>query len=172
MLPCLQPRRSHRPVGKSFPAQAHNRSQFRRSVAQRPLQFPAGHAINGDGGCGRDCSVITVAAIVAIDACQYAQATTSVRYVTAPVTRGAVMRTVTASGSVNPLTTIQVGTYVSGVIHELYCDYNTLVRKGQRCAKIDPRPYQVIVDQGRANLSAARAQLTKDRTSLALAKLT
>jgi hypothetical protein len=37
---------------------------------------------------------------------------------------------------------IQVGTYVSGPIQELYCDFNTVVRKGQRCAKIDPRPYQ------------------------------
>ncbi len=116
--------------------------------------------------------VITVAAIVAIDAWQSAQATAFVRYVTAPVTRGAVTRSVTASGSVNPEITIQVGTYVSGVILELYCDYNTVVRKGQLCAKIDPRPYQVVVDQDRANLSAAKAQLTKDQASLALATLT
>jgi HlyD family secretion protein len=95
-----------------------------------------------------------------------------VRYITAPVTRGAVTRAVTASGSVNPVITIQVGTYVSGVVQELYCDYNTVVRKGQLCAKIDPRPYQVVVDQDRANLSTAKAQLTKDETSLALAKLT
>ena len=116
--------------------------------------------------------VITVAAIVAVDAWQSAQATASVRYVTAPVTRGAVTRSVTASGSVNPEITIQVGTYVSGVIQELYCDYNTVVRKGQLCAKIDPRPYQVVVDQDRANLSTARAQLAKDQANLALATLT
>jgi HlyD family secretion protein len=73
---------------------------------------------------------------------------------------------------VNPEITIQVGTYVSGVIQELHCDYNTVVRKGQLCAKIDPRPYQVVVDQDRANLSTAKAQLTKDQTSMALAKLT
>jgi HlyD family secretion protein len=93
-------------------------------------------------------------------------------YTTAPVTRGAVMRTVTASGSVNPVTTIQVGTYVSGPIQELYCDYNTVVRKGQRCAKIDPRPYQTVVAQDRANFATAKAQLGKDETGLAYAKLT
>jgi HlyD family secretion protein len=95
-----------------------------------------------------------------------------VRYVTVPATRGDVTRAVTASGSVNPVTTIQVGTYVSGVIQELRCDYNSVVRKGQLCARIDSRPYQVIVDQDRANLSTARAQLAKDQTNLALAKLT
>jgi multidrug efflux pump subunit AcrA (membrane-fusion protein) len=113
-----------------------------------------------------------VAVVVAFEAWQNAHATTTVRYITAPVTRGAVTRAVTASGSVNPVITIQVGTYVSGVIQQLYCDYNTVVRKGQLCAKIDPRPYQVIVDQDRANVSTAKAQLTKDETSLALAELT
>ncbi len=66
----------------------------------------------------------------------------TVQYTTAPVTRGAVTRTVTATGTVNPELTIIVGSYVSGVIQELYCDYNTQVKKGQVCAKIDPRPYQ------------------------------
>lgn len=93
-------------------------------------------------------------------------------YVTAAVTRGAVVRTVTATGSVNPVTTIQVGTYVSGVIQQLYCDYNTRVRRGQLCARIDPRPYQTVVEQSKANLSTAKAQLTKDQTNLEYAKLT
>ena len=91
----------------------------------------------------------------------------TVEYVTAPVTRGTVARSVTASGSVNPMTTVQVGTYVSGAIQELLCDYNTPVKKGQLCAKIDPRPYQTVVDQDRANLLAANAQLGKDETNLA-----
>ena len=103
---------------------------------------------------------------------QSAHATTPVHYATAKVTRGSVTRTVTASGSVNPVTTIQVGTYVSGVIQELYCDYNTQVRKGQLCAKIDPRPYQTVVDQDAAALSTAKAQLAKDQTSEEYAKLT
>jgi HlyD family secretion protein len=93
-----------------------------------------------------------------------------VAYATAPVTRGAINRTVTATGTVNPELTIIVGTYVSGVIQELLCDYNTEVRKGQVCARIDPRPYQTVVDQAKANLAVARAQLEKDKASLAYAQ--
>jgi len=78
---------------------------------------------------------------------------------------------VTATGTVNPELTIIVGTYVSGVIQELYCDYNTEVKAGQLCAKIDPRPYQTVVDQNKANLAVARAQLSKDKASLAYAQV-
>jgi HlyD family secretion protein len=94
-----------------------------------------------------------------------------VQYTTAPVTRGDIVKGVTATGTVNPVLTIIVGTYVSGVIQELFCDYNTRVKKGQICAKIDPRPYQTVVDQDRANLAVAKAQLVKDQASLAYAKL-
>ena len=92
-------------------------------------------------------------------------------YTTAPVTRGAVTRMVTATGTVNPVLTIIVGTYVSGVIQDLSCDYNTKVKIGQVCAKIDPRPYQTVVDQNKANLDAAKAQLDKDKATLAYAQL-
>ena len=95
----------------------------------------------------------------------------SVRYTTAPVTVGAITRSVTATGTVNPELTIIVGSYISGVIQELSCDYNTQVKRGQVCAKIDPRPYQSIVDQARANLAVANAQLEKDQASLTYAKL-
>jgi HlyD family secretion protein len=96
---------------------------------------------------------------------------TSIQYATAPVTQGPITRTVTATGTVNPELTIIVGTYVSGVIQQLYCDYNTEVKKGQICAKIDPRPYQSVVDQAKANLAIANAQLEKDSASLGYAKL-
>lgn len=100
------------------------------------------------------------------------QGAANVSYTTAPVTRGTVARTVTATGTVNPVLTIIVGTYVSGVIQKLQCDYNTQVKQGQICAKIDPRPYQTVVDQARANLAEARAQLEKDKAGLAYAKTT
>jgi HlyD family secretion protein len=118
-------------------------------------------------------AIVVIAAVAAAnEVWRVSRPVTTVHYVTAPVTRGPVTRAVTASGSVNPVTTIQVGTYVSGVIQQLYCDYNTQVRRGQLCAKIDPRPYQTLVDQGRANLSTAEAQLAKDQTVLTYAKLT
>ncbi len=91
--------------------------------------------------------------------------TAIVRYTTAPVTSGSVTRLVTATGTVNPELTIIVGSYASGVIQQLYCDYNTQVKAGQVCAKIDPRPYQTVVDQDKANLAVAKAQLEKESES-------
>jgi HlyD family secretion protein len=93
-------------------------------------------------------------------------------YTWAEVTRGTVARTVSATGTVNPVLTVIVGTYVSGVIQKLFCDYNTEVKEGQICAKIDPRPYQAVVDQDKANLDVARAQLEKDKASLQYAAVT
>ena len=95
----------------------------------------------------------------------------SVSYVTAPITRGTVARAVTATGSINPVLTITVGSYVSGVIQEIDCDFNTKVAKGQLCAKIDPRPYQTIVDEDQAAVTSARAQLLKDQANLAYAQV-
>jgi len=91
---------------------------------------------------------------------------TAATYLTQPVTRGTVARAVTATGSINPVLTITVGSYVSGVIQEIDCDFNTKVTKGQLCARIDPRPYQTIVDQDRAAVTSARAQLRKDQADL------
>jgi HlyD family secretion protein len=95
----------------------------------------------------------------------------TIRYVTAPVTRGIVARAVTATGTVNPELTIIVGAAVSGIIQELYCDYNTQVKKGQVCAKLDPRPYQTVVDQNKADLAVAKAQLEKDKANEAYTRL-
>jgi HlyD family secretion protein len=100
----------------------------------------------------------------------YAGSGGAVRYVTAPVARGDVTRAVSATGTVNPVLTILVGSYVSGVIQEIHCDFNTQVKKGQICAKIDPRPYQSVVDQNAANLAVAKAQLEKDKATLAYAE--
>ena len=116
--------------------------------------------------------VLAVVAVGAVVLWREQRTQATVKYDTASVTRGSVARTVTASGTVNPVTVVQVGTYVSGVIQQLSCDYNTKVAKGQLCAKIDPRPYQSAVDEDAANLAAAKAQLEKDQTNLAYAQLT
>ncbi len=95
----------------------------------------------------------------------------AVQYLRAPVTRGTVARSISATGTVNPVLTVIVGSYVSGVIQAQYCDFNTRVRKGQLCARIDPRPYQTVVDQNTAQLGVARAQLQKDRANLEYARI-
>jgi HlyD family secretion protein len=92
-------------------------------------------------------------------------------YVTARVTRGAIQRTVSMTGALNPVVTAQVGSYVSGNIKSWSCDYNTPVKVGQSCAIIDPLPFQVIVDQDEADVRTARAQLAKDRAAAANAEL-
>ncbi len=94
-------------------------------------------------------------------------ATNAVQYTTAPITTGPITRAVTATGTVNPELTVIVGTYVSGVIQSLSCDYNTEVKAGQICAKIDPRPYQATLDQYTGQLHRDEAILDKDRANLA-----
>ncbi len=93
------------------------------------------------------------------------------RYLTAPVTRGVVARSINATGTVNPVMTVIVGSYVSGVIQSQSCDYNTRVHKGQSCARIDPRPYQLVVDENAAQLAVARAQARKDQAALDYARI-
>lgn len=100
------------------------------------------------------------------------RASTAAAYVTAPVSRGDIVREITASGMVNPVETVQIGSYVSGRIQELFCDYNTAVVKGQRCAKIDSRNYEAAVEQAAAAVGTAKAQLSKDQAQLAYAKVT
>ena len=94
---------------------------------------------------------------------------TAAHYVTQQLERGSVVRTVTASGVVSP-TAIAVGARVSGVIQALYCDANIKVKMGQLCAKIDPRPYQFVVEKNMADLAAAGARLEKHQADLAQAK--
>ncbi|MCS6925513.1 MAG: efflux RND transporter periplasmic adaptor subunit [Candidatus Binatia bacterium] len=89
-----------------------------------------------------------------------------ITYLTAPVERGAISQLVTATGTVNPVTTVQVGTYVSGPIKALFVDFNSPVRRGQRVAQIDPRPFVMKVKQAEANVATARAQVEKDKADL------
>jgi len=92
-------------------------------------------------------------------------------YVTMPVERGPIEQTVTATGTVNPVKTVQVGTYVSGPILAIDVDYNSPVKKGQRVAKIDAATFTVKVRQADANLATARARADKSRADLTLKRL-
>jgi RND family efflux transporter MFP subunit len=83
--------------------------------------------------------------------------------------RGSVVRTVTASGVVGPAATTPVVARVPSVIQALDCDAKMNVKAGQVCAKIDPRPFQIVVDQSRADLAAVEARLEKDKADLAQA---
>ena len=94
-----------------------------------------------------------------------------VRYKTAPIERGTVTQAVTATGRINPVITVQVGSQVSGIIKALYADFNSVVKAGQVVAQIDPAPFQVAVTQMEANLQNALGNLARARADLALQKL-
>ena len=94
-----------------------------------------------------------------------------VRYKTAKIERGTVTQAVTATGTINPVTTVQVGSQVSGIIKHLYADFNSVVKVGQVVAQIDPAPFQTAVTQMEANLQNALGNLAGSRTNLALQKL-
>jgi HlyD family secretion protein len=80
---------------------------------------------------------------------------------TEKVVKGDIVMAVTATGTVNPVTTVLVGTQVSGTIKEISVDYNSPVRKGQLIARIDPASFEAQVEQAKANLLSAQANLVK-----------
>ena len=82
-------------------------------------------------------------------------------YKTEKISRGEVKSVVTATGTVNAVTTVSVGTQVSGTIRTLFADFNSPVKKGQLLAQIDPATFRAQVDQARANLLSAQANLEK-----------
>jgi HlyD family secretion protein len=93
-------------------------------------------------------------------------------YKTTPVTKGDIRATVTATGTVNAVTTVLVGTQVSGTINHIYVDFNSPVKKGQRIADIDPATFQAQVDQAIANVMVAKANIAKAQAVLADSKRT
>ncbi len=93
-----------------------------------------------------------------------------VRYRTTPVERGPVISTVTATGTINPVTTVQVGSQVSGMIESLHADFNSTVKTGEVVARIDPFPYRAKRDQASANLANAKAALVKAQVDLSQRK--
>jgi HlyD family secretion protein len=117
---------------------------------------------------------IALVVLIAASAIYYytRNGTAEPKYVTATVDRGPIVRSVIATGTVNPVTTVQVGSYVSGPISAIYADFNSPVKAGQLIAKIDPRPFQAQVDLSRAAVANSRAQLRKDQANLAYQKIT
>ncbi|HEV3468835.1 MAG TPA: efflux RND transporter periplasmic adaptor subunit [Pyrinomonadaceae bacterium] len=91
-------------------------------------------------------------------------------YLTGRVERGSLRNTVTATGTLEAVTTVQVGSQASGTIAALYADFNSQVRKGQVIAQLDPAQAQAQVAQARANLEQAVAGLEQARAALVQAR--
>src|SRR6516164_8946134 len=85
---------------------------------------------------------------------------------TSPVTRGDIIDTVGSTGTLQAVTTVQVGSQVSGNISWLGADFNSIVKKDQVIAKLDPSLFQAQLEQSKANLNQARANLAKAQSDL------
>ena len=85
----------------------------------------------------------------------------NIQYKTANIDRGAISKNVTATGIINPVRTVLIGSQVSGLISKLYADFNSVVKKGQVVAQIDPVPFEHQVKKAEATLATAAASLEK-----------
>ncbi|MDA8162766.1 MAG: efflux RND transporter periplasmic adaptor subunit [Desulfobacteraceae bacterium] len=94
------------------------------------------------------------------------------KFKTEQVARRDIKATVTATGTVNAVTTVDVGTQVSGTIKYIYADFNSPVKKNELIAQIDPALFEAQVEKARADVQAARADLKKGEATLVDAKRT
>ena len=83
------------------------------------------------------------------------------------VERGAITAAVSVTGTINPVTAVQVGSQVSGQIKEIHVDFNSEVKKGQIIARIDPESFALRVNQAMADLESARATVLTQRANVA-----
>jgi HlyD family secretion protein len=111
-----------------------------------------------------------VGAAIFLPAQKYLAARNRPIYRQAEVTRGPIIATVSATGTIQPVLTVSVGTFVSGPITELNADFNTEVKKGQLLAKIDPRLYDAAVKRDRASLKTREAEVERAKALLQQAR--
>jgi HlyD family secretion protein len=114
--------------------------------------------------------IILLVAAVGIFAAFNLRGKGPVQYYTAPVETGEIKQVVEATGTINAVITVQVGSQVSGTISRLYVDFNSHVKKGQLIAQIDPPLFQGALSQARADLENARANLAVAIANTAKAK--
>ena len=86
---------------------------------------------------------------------------------TAKLDRGGLVAAVSATGTLNPVTSVQVGSQVSGQIKEIFVDFNSPVKQNQVIARIDPDSFSLRVNQAMADLEAARATALTQRANVA-----
>jgi HlyD family secretion protein len=88
------------------------------------------------------------------------------KYRTVAVDKGAITQTVTASGTLSAVITVQVGSQVSGIISKLHADFNSSVKKGDPLAELDPTPFQQQVEQQKAAVAKSQVDLLNDQIAL------
>lgn len=117
---------------------------------------------------GAGAGIIAVAAIAGYFL--WGRQAAAEEYFTAKIERGSIKNTVAATGTLQAVTTVQVGSQVSGTISALFADFNSTVRKGQIVAQLDPAIFQAQVASARANLESARANLADAQAKVLAAR--
>jgi HlyD family secretion protein len=117
-------------------------------------------------------AIVVVLAVVGVGAGAYyrSRQAPEPKVTTMPVTRGDVVDAVAATGTLQAVETVDVGTQVSGTVQELYADFNSIVRKGQIIARLDPSLIQTQIEQQEANVTRSEADLERLKVALADAK--
>lgn len=109
---------------------------------------------------------IAVLAIIGISYKLLNRSTGGTVYKTQKIETGDIMESITASGTINPLSTVSVGSQASGRIAEIYVDYNSVVKKGQLLALIDQENAKATVQQREAALEIAKAQVAVEENNI------
>lgn len=117
-------------------------------------------------------AVVALLLVAGVAGYAYFKRAPEITYKTARIERGAIASTVSATGNLSAVTTVQVGTQVSGTIQKLYVDYNSRVKKGQAIAEIDPSLFNASVEQSNGNYLNAEANQMKAKVTLADAERT
>ena len=104
-------------------------------------------------------AVIIVGSLILLFTVRQCRQRGAANFQTAPVTRGPLTQVVTATGTLNPVVNVQVGSQVSGNIAKLFADFNSQVKAGQVVAQIDPALFQATVTQAEGDLANAQAAL-------------
>ena len=116
--------------------------------------------MSGRNLMNRSMKIIIAAALIGGAASWYFKAEEqSGSYLTQKLEKGDITEKITASGTINPISTINIGTQVSGTISEIYVDYNSKVKKDQLLAQIDPALFEATVGQRRAALNVSKAEV-------------
>src|SRR5690242_1357016 len=104
-------------------------------------------------------AALLAAAVLGYQRYAASRAQDPLHFETASVDRGPIVAKITATGTLSALVTVQVGSQVSGRVHEILADFNSSVKKGQVIARIDPQLFKAALEQSKANHAAASANL-------------
>ena len=120
----------------------------------------------------RYLAIIFVSAILVGGWCLYGSVKHRVHYETQPLSTCTITEVVEASGTINPVNTVSVGSTVSGLIKAIYVDYNSQVKKGQLLAQIDPANFEATVQQNLAQINSAEADMARLQAVTEMSKKT